>query len=381
MSTARIGIWIPNLRIGGAERVALNLAEALCNAGERVDVVVSEEVEGFSVPQVDGLQLVNLQTGSVAASPGALRRYMKEVRPQAMISHLSRCNVVLLLAAAGLRGRPRTIVVEHATPTAASSLKDRVVQFLMRKSYRYADAVVAASDGNARDVEAFVGLRNGSVHKIYNPIVGPHIHAEASRGAEHPWLGAEEWPLFTTLGRLEPVKDHRTLLQAFALVRANRPCRLLMMGPGPLREELRALADDLGVGPDVELGGFVDNPYGILARADAFVLSSRNEALPTALVEALACGCPPASTDCKQGPREILLDGELGPLSEVGSPESLARAMEEVLDAPVSRESLVHRSQDFTFARSAEAYRSLAYGEGEVPYSENRSVTDCSKEI
>ena len=360
-SETPIGIWIPHLRIGGAERVALNLAEALCNAGERVDVVVAEQGEGFSVPEVDGLQLVDLRTGSVAASPGALRRYMKEARPRAMISHLSRCNVVLLLAAAGLRGRPKTIVVEHATPSSATSLKGRVIQFLMRKLYPYADAVVAASDGNARDVESFVGLESGTVHKIYNPIVGPRIEAEAA-GAEHPWLGPDEPPLFTTLGRLNPVKDHRTLLQAFARVRANRVCRLLMMGPGPLKEELLALAQELGVAADVELGGFVDNPYGILAQADAFVLSSRNEALPTALVEALACGCPAASTDCKQGPREILLNGELGPLAEVGSPESLADAMERVLEQPVPRERLLERARDFTFANAAQGYQELIGG-------------------
>ena len=83
-------------------------------------------------------------------------------------------------------------------------------------------------------------------------------------------------------------------------MRANRVCRLLMMGPGPLKRNSWPSLE-LGVAADVELGGFVDNPYGILAQADAFVLSSRNEALPTALVEALACGCPAATRTANKG--------------------------------------------------------------------------------
>jgi len=354
-----IGIWIPHLRIGGAERVALNLAEALCNEGMKVDVVVPETGEGFSLPTCEGIRLVDLGTGSVAASPGALRRYMKREQPVAVISHLSRCNVVLQLAGLGLRDRPKLILVEHATPQAPDSLKGAMIQFLMKRLYPRADTLVAASEGNARDVEAFVGLAPGTVHQIFNPIVSPQMIERAGAPAEHPWLGEGEPPLFVTLGRLNPVKDHDTLIRAFARVRAERPCRLLMMGPGPLQEELEALATTLEVGDSVELAGFVDNPHGIIAGASAFVLSSRNEALPTALVEALACGCPSASTDCKQGPREILLDGELGPLADVGSPESLAEAMAHVLDHPVDKERLRKRAEDFTFQRAAKAYLEL----------------------
>ncbi|MFW6315051.1 MAG: glycosyltransferase, partial [Desulfohalobiaceae bacterium] len=93
-----------------------------------------------------------------------------------------------------------------------------------------------------------------------------------------------------------------------------------------------------------------------LARADLFVLSSRFEGSPNALKEALALGTPVVATDCNSGPREILQNGYFGPLVPVDDPWSLARAMQEVLDAPPEKDWLQQAVAGYTLEASSKAY-------------------------
>ena len=132
-------------------------------------------------------------------------------------------------------------------------------------------------------------------------------------------------------GRLHIQKDFPTLLRAFALVRKEIPSRLVILGEGEKRKELEDLAQELGIRKDLDLPGFVENPYKYMKRAAVFVLSYQWEGLPTVLVEAMACGCPVVSTDCPSGPREILENGRWGKLVPPGDPMKLAEAIKEIL--------------------------------------------------
>jgi glycosyltransferase involved in cell wall biosynthesis len=93
-----------------------------------------------------------------------------------------------------------------------------------------------------------------------------------------------------------------------------------------------------------------------MSRSSLFVLSSLWEALPTVLIEAMACGAPVLSTDCPSGPNEILKGGELAPLVKVGDPDALARGMLAALDDPPDRTALRSRAQDFSLAASTAEY-------------------------
>ncbi len=129
-----------------------------------------------------------------------------------------------------------------------------------------------------------------------------------------------------------------------------------------MRPKLLSLAKKLQIAEHVDFPGFKENPYAFLAKADLFVLSSRNEALPTVLIEAMACGCPVVSTDCPYGPREILEDGRLGPLVPVGDSEALADAMARTLEKPPEREMLRQRASFFSVDRAVEQYEKLLLG-------------------
>jgi glycosyltransferase involved in cell wall biosynthesis len=110
-------------------------------------------------------------------------------------------------------------------------------------------------------------------------------------------------------------------------VRKDLAARLIILGEGDERSALEALVGQLGLGQDVEMPGFVQNPYPFMTHASLFVLSSRWEGLPTVLVEAMSLGTPVVATDCPGGTREILRDERFGRLAPVESPADLADAI------------------------------------------------------
>ena len=120
-----------------------------------------------------------------------------------------------------------------------------------------------------------------------------------------------------------------------------------MLGEGRERAALEACIRELGLAEDVELPGYVENPFVWMSHARLFVLSSTYEGLPGVVIQALACGCPVVSTDCPSGPREILQGGELGALVPVGDSDGLAAAIDRALDTPVDPAALLRRAQDF----------------------------------
>ena len=142
-----------------------------------------------------------------------------------------------------------------------------------------------------------------------------------------------------------------------------RPARLVALGEGPERPRLEALAAALGVADRVALPGFDPNSYAYMRRARLFVLPSRAEGLPTVLIEAMACGTPVVSTDCRTGPREILEDGRWGTLVPVGDEGALTRAMEAAL-ARTAHPDVRRRAADYSVAASVDAWLALVNGSG-----------------
>lgn len=158
---------------------------------------------------------------------------------------------------------------------------------------------------------------------VRNPNITPEFYAQAREPVDHPWFGPDQPPVIMGVGGLRTQKDFATLIQAFALLHARLPCRLMILGQGRQQGRLLRLTRDLGVAEDVALPGFESNPYRFLARAKLFALSSLWEGSPNVLTEALALGTPVVSTDCRSGPREITRDGSFGALVPVGDVAAL----------------------------------------------------------
>jgi glycosyltransferase involved in cell wall biosynthesis len=333
-----VALLLPTLGGGGAERVMVDLAGAFVELGREVDVVVASRRHAAVMALPAGVGLVELGSARVATALVPLARYLRRERPRALLSTLEHVNVAALLARRVVPGM--RVVVREANTVGQAMADDgglsRQLLWAMRRTYPRADAAIAVSAGVADALTVSLGVPRERVALINNPVITPRLQEGASQPLDHPWFAAGEPPVVLGVGRLALQKRFDTLLEAFAAARARVACRLVILGEGEQRGELEGLARGLGVAEDVDLKGFVDNPFAYMARAGAFVLSSAYEGLPNALIQAMALGAPAVATDCPSGPREILDGGRLGALVEVGDSAAMADAIVDVLERPRS---------------------------------------------
>lgn len=344
----------------GVARVRLNMAEGLLARGYSVDLVVANGIGDLADLVPEGVRVFDLESPRlIRALPGFVR-YLRDHSPRVVISAEDHVNLVALIARRLVGSRVPISVschVLHSLSVDAPLLSRRGwTRSLIRMLYPWATARIAVSTGMADEMAEHTGLPRQSIDVLYNAIVTPGMEVQAAAECPHPWLRAGEPPVVLGVGRLRPGKGFDVLLQAFTEVRRVQPLRLVVLGEGGQRERLLALANELGVADDFDLPGHVPNPYAYMSRASLFVLSSSFEGLPGVLIQALACGCPVVSTDCRHGPREILLDGEVGPLVPVGDAPAMQKAMKKILDAPPDRASLRDRGQRFEVGRILDEY-------------------------
>lgn len=343
----------------------VTLANAFSARGFKVDLVLAAAIGPYLKEVAPTVRVVDLQAGRVIKALGPLVRYMRRERPIAMLSAMGHANVVALLARKLARVPVRVVVSERGLISGEHAVAKGAVPHLnyglIRLLYPGADGICTVSQAASEDLAAFARLPLQRVQTIYNPFDLARIAQLAAEPLGHPWFEPGQPPVLLAIGRMNEAKDFPVLIRAFAQLRQHRAARLVILGEGELRSELESLLLQLNLGVDaVQLPGFVSNPYAWLARCSLFVLSSRREGLPGALIEAMACGTPVVSTNCLSGPYEILEGGRWGRLVPVGDVDALAAAMASALDTQKNQLPDVRlRAADFERERAVDAYLCL----------------------
>ena len=398
-----VGLVLHSLAGGGAERVAICLAEWLIEHGHRVDMVLGKSVVQYARSLPKRLRLFHpatpgagrairrlcraraVQVRRVGANPlkaakdfarlqprtvgtrlqqrhvyfaHLVAQYIRRERPSLLLSSLAPANFAAVNAARLVRDAPPVVVSVHNNLRKDySAYEQRVAAAL----YPSADAVVGVSRGVCAEIGQALGMPARRLHAIYNPIPAARIQRLTQEEVPHPWFRPGEPKVILNVGREAPAKDYPTLVNAFGRVRHALAARLVIMGGHTARYRARLLAQArrLGVARDLGFIDFDENPYRYMARASVVALSSFWEGLPTVLLEALACGTPVVSTDTPYGPREILGDGEWGRLASVGDAPALGTALLETLRERPRVDALRQRAGEFSEERAARAYLRL----------------------
>ena len=361
----RLAVLVSFSGEGGVERMLINLLQGFLRLGVEVDLLRIRADGPFAEMVPRGVNVIDLPGRHALSNIPAIARYLRRTRPEAMLAVKDRSGRAAITAKA-LSGVSTRLVLRLGTNLSAAlegkSGVNRLLRvFPCRVLYPRADAIVAVSEGVARDTASYARLSMDRITVVPNPVITPELSERAEEDPEHPWLDDGGPPVLMGAGRFTEQKDFAVLLRALVKLRDYPHARVILLGEGRKRGELEGLAHELGIAERVSLPGFAVNPYAFLSRADLFVLSSRWEGSPNVLTEALALGTPAVATDCPSGPREIMQDGALGPLVPVGDDTALAEAIESVLSDPPDPEHLRRGVAMYEREESARCYLEVLF--------------------
>lgn len=361
----KLAILIPNLAGGGAERVALNLANFWVSVGFEVHLVLLKKEGQLISMLAPSVHVIELPSPHVRNLPFGLMSYLRKYQPDAMLACMWPLTVIAVISRFFAQSKCRLMLVEHTTWSIDPLFQRKgpriIIKMSMHLLFPRADHVITVSNGARNDLARVASLSCGAILSVYNPIVDTSNKSPLASPPLHPvgWCSEAHYRILA-IGTLKAIKDFGTLLQAFALLlKDKRDAHLLILGEGECRPKLELLAKELGIASQVHMPGFFSNTTPYYQHADLFVLSSKGEGLPTVIIESLANGTPVVSTDCPSGPREILQNGRYGRLVPVGDIEALSKAMIDSLQCKHDVNALKDRAKDFSIEKIGKTYLNL----------------------
>jgi glycosyltransferase involved in cell wall biosynthesis len=349
---------VPSLAGGGAERVAVQVLNALDDDRWERWMYLFARTGPFLADLSPSVRLESADSSWRLGQWRGLRRFLRRARPDVIVAFLSYLSVLTAARAARVGTR---VIFDVETPVSA---------FLADSEYRWAhrwnrplfsaalrlgcacsDLIVAASHGVAEDLVTGFGARSTRVHVVPNPVDLAAVAAAAQAPLDEELDGRWRRPVIVAAGRLAEAKNFPLLIEAFALLRQQVPASLFILGNGAEQAALETLIQGRGLADAVHLCGFQSNPWKYIARADVFALTSRYEGFGNVVVEAMACGVPVVATS-SPGTRDIVSSGADGLLVERHEPAAVAAALAQVLSDGVLRQRMGE-----TARRKAERYR------------------------
>jgi len=365
----------------GVVRNALRIAGAAQESGIRTEVWTAQQVgemmddipRGIEARSLDvdlgDIYSVRDRKRALAFVSVPLAAMMAELNPRVMLSAGNHFHHSAVTALSQIRQgtAPRLVGrVSNALPRFSwwptklpNSLRKR---FNARRRYLAMDRLVAVSAQVGSDLKNLLLMDSSKIVVIPNGIDIAEVERLAGEPLAHSWFNADQPPVVVAAGRLTRQKGFDVLLRAFALARARRPMRLIVLGKGPEHSGLQALADRLGVNGDVELCGHVNNPLPFFRRGALFVLPSRWEGLSNALLEAMATGTPVVATRCT-GSTELLDGGRYGALVDIDDVQALSERMVDAIAQEKSNNGVLMRAREYDLTKTLRAYVDLFHDE------------------
>lgn len=346
----RVLVVIASLSGGGAERVVSDLTRYLAKAGKNVTLMTLNGDDPDVYPVAKDVRRYRIEVRRNSENLfdtvkftiwrlWTVRRHIQSLRPDIVIGFVDQTNVLL---AACLTGSGIPLIVSERTHPAHHKIS-RSWAVARRLLYRRAKTVVIQTHAIASWFMDNVPAKSLTI--IPNAVRPGNEFAPIGDQTE----AKQNRPYVLAVGRLGPEKGFDLLVQSFASSGLSRSgWKLVIIGDGPERDALQSLGTKLGISEHLHLPGRRNNVADWLANADMFVLSSRYEGFPNALLEAMQMGCPCISFNCESGPADLIKDGETGILVEPENVEMLASEMLSLAQHPDVRACLGNSARSST---------------------------------
>ncbi|MGB8259830.1 MAG: glycosyltransferase [Terracidiphilus sp.] len=303
---SRLLLLIPHLGGGGAERVIANLAHGLSRESFDIHLGILGANGPGAPPLPPDVTAYRFGTGRVRASALAVVSLVRRLRPDLILCGIYHLNFLVLFLRPLFPRGTRIVVRQNGSvaSTLAASSCPSFARLLYRLLYPWASRVLCQSQEMAAELASEAGVPLSSIAVLPNPVDFDAIR-NAGPAAPPVWRGPG--PHLLAMGRLSDEKGFDILLEAFVQVHREFPsASLLIAGTGAEMDRLRALPAKLSLGDSVRFAGAVNEPWGLFPGATLFVLPSRQDALPNALLEAAAAGLPIVATPASKGLADLL---------------------------------------------------------------------------
>ena len=363
----KISIMLTGLGGGGAERLHINLAKDWINRGFIVDFIImnlnhgrNNELLPLMPPQAN---IIDLKVKKIYQIIFPFFRYLRKNKPSVIIAAmwpLTTYSIVGWL----LSGRiGKLFLSDHIHLSIDSENINKISKIYMSLSifftYRFATGIIAVSNGVKNNISKLGFISQKRIVVINNPVSLKNENNDKYKISKIKlWDNHSNYNILS-VGNLKKQKDHKNLIEAFALLPEKMKIKLIILGEGPLRKDLLDLISKLNLNEKIKLQGFVLDPLPWFETADLFVLSSLWEGFGNVIVEALESGLPIVSTDCPSGPAEILQDGVYGTLVPIADPIALSQEIKSNFTKIHDKNLLIKRASDFSVKRISDLYLNL----------------------
>lgn len=362
----KIAFYMHNFNGGGAEKVTITIADLLYKEGYDVSIIVKNNTGILSSKVPHYIKVIDLDIRNrnkavrIYNNLKKLIKIFNDNEYKCIVSVTSGMNLIAAIAKRiAWKTKIPLIGTIHNSVSQERINHKSIKIFLTKKINNQFSKIISVSEDARKEYVELTKIKSQKTITIYNPVVSPDIKIKSEVLCPHPWLNNNrEFKTLITAGRLTFQKNQELLLEMFSKLKKEIDVRLIILGEGELKEKLVEFCVNKGIDKYVDFVGFVDNPYCYFKNADAFVLSSRYEGLPTVLIEALACGCNIISTDCPTGPREIL-GNDYGFLCEPNNLDDLFLKTKQCLNNPIAKSKLIKHSFNYSIEKSKQQYVDL----------------------
>lgn len=345
----KVFFLIEDLRGGGAQRVVIELLRII-DPTKFSSTLILHKHEGpyvKDIPKYVQVKVLPKPPGisNIFKRTFSLAKFLNAEKPDIIIGNLTETNIYLLQSKPFVKHKTRFIITEHNNlsrnlNTLYTPFHRFYKRIQIKTTYVLADKIIAVSKGVKADLVNNHGLAKGKVVAIENPVNIDYVQAQAMKPVTLPCEFDSKKKLIVTVGRLVPQKGYFDMLEAFKIISDKVPSQLIILGEGPLREQLETRIKHLSLAKKVCLAGFLDNPWAFIKKADLYLSTSYWEGFSVSFIEAMACATPLALTDCDFGPRELIEHGVNGYLLPVGQVEKIADEVVALLDDNQRRKQL-----------------------------------------
>jgi len=317
---------------GGAEKIFSRLISNLYNEYELVIIAFYARGVHFDTIRNLPVKIFSLyaEQGNTINFIIRLRKILKKEKPLAIFSFLYYPNLVTFLAKLGLPIYHFPSERSNHRVYLTNSIKHKIWKILIKLSYGQSKKVIALSNVMKRFIAKDFEIQPDRISVIYNGINFNELEELASQPV-NDFIFSSENKTIVAVGRHTEAKNYPLLIKAFQLLNnKHKNTQLIILGSGELQGQTKALVEELNLNQHIHLMGFRSNPHAYVSKADGYVLSSKWEGFPNALIEAMYINGHVVSTDCPTGPAEMItdkIDGLLCPNNDIAA---LAEALEKI---------------------------------------------------